>query len=183
MHDIPSLFNQKTKKTHEKRSKTHVTYWNARYSIAFQPKDLENTWKTLQNPRNSLTCTIFHHFLVKRPRKTLGISSFAGTCNTFPRVRTRALNKQTNKQTNEQTNEQTKREIEKRRRTWQARSSAPPPSSTIAELWMLIIVNSSKTKISSLVRRLFPRMGQAQQKAEQVDNRRQKWDLMQKMPL
>ena len=110
MHDIPSLFNQKTKKTHEKRSKTHVTYWNARYSIAFQPKDLENTWKTLQNPRNSLTCTIFHHFLVKRPRKTLGISSFAGTCNTFPRVRTRALNaraKQTNKQTNKRTNKRT----------------------------------------------------------------------------
>ena len=48
---------------------------------------------------------------------------------------------------------------------------------------MLIIVNSSKTKISSLERRLSPRMRQAQQRAEQVDNRRQKRDLMQKMPL
>ena len=164
MHDIPSHFSLNTSKTHEKHAKTHVTYWNARYSITFQSKDQENP---------------------------LGISSFAGTCNTFPRVRTRALNKQTNKrtnkrtnkQTNKQTNKRTKREIEKRRRTWQARPFAPPLSSTIAELWMLIIVNSSKTKISSLVRRLFPRMGQAQQKAEQVDNRRQRWDLMQKMPL
>ena len=110
MHDIPSLFNLNTSKTHEKRSKTHVTHWHARYSIAFQPKDLENTWKTLQNPRNSLTCTIFHQFSVKRPRKTLGISSFAGTCNTFPRVRTRALNKQTNKRTNKRTNKKKNRE-------------------------------------------------------------------------
>ena len=152
MHDIPSLFDLNTSKTHEKHAKTHVTYWNARYSITFQSKDQENP---------------------------LGISSFAGTCNTFHRVRTRALNKQTNKRTNERT----KREIEKRRRTWQARPSAPPLSSTIAELWMLIIVNSSKTKISSLERRLSPRMRQAQQRAEQVDNRRQKRDLMQKMPL
>ena len=38
-------------------------------------------------------------------------------------------------------------------------------------------------KISSLVRRLSPRMRQAQQRAKQVDNRRQKRDLMQKMPL
>ena len=105
MHDIPSLFNQKTKKTHEKRSKTHVTYWNARYSIAFQPKDLENTWKTLQNPRNLLKCTIFHRFSPKIPRNTLGISSFSETCNTFPRVRTRALNKQTNKKRNREKTE------------------------------------------------------------------------------
>ena len=175
MHDIPSLFNQNTKKTHEKRSKTHVTHWHARYSIAFQPKDLENTWKTLQNPRNLLKCTIFHQFSVKKPRKyTWNIFIFKNLQHFSSHTYARA------KQTNKQTNKRTKREIEKRQRTWQARSSAPPPSSTIAELWMLIIVNSSKTKISSLVRRLFPRMGQAQQKAEQVDNRRQKWDLMQK---
>lgn len=87
------------------------------------------------------------------------------------------------KQTNKQTNKRTKREIEKRRRTWQACSSAPPPSSTIAKQWMSIIVNSSKIKISSLVRRLSPRMEQAQQRAKQVDNRRQKRDLIQKMPL
>ena len=85
--------------------------------------------------------------------------------------------------THKQTNQRTKREIEKRRRTWQARSSAPPPSSTIAERWMSINVNSSKIKISSLVRRLSPRMEQAQQRAKQVDNRRQKRDLIQKMPL
>ena len=48
---------------------------------------------------------------------------------------------------------------------------------------MSINVNSSKIKISSLVRRLSPRMEQAQQRAKQVDNRRQKRDLMQKMPL
>ena len=175
MHDIPPLFNLNTSKTHEKQCKTLVTYWHARYSITFQSKHQQNTRKACQNPRNSLTCTIFHHFSAKRPRKTLAISSFSGTCNTFPRVRTRALNKQTNKRT--------KREIEKRRRTWQARSSAPPPSSTIAEQWMSINVNSWKIKISSLVRRLFPRMEQAQQRAKQVDNRRQKKDLIQKMPL
>ena len=133
----------------------------------------------MKNPRKSLTCTIFHHFSTKRPRKSLAISSFAGTCNTFPRVRTRAINKQTNNRTNKRT----KREIEKRRRTWQARSSAHSPTSTIAEQWMSINVNSSKIKISSLVRRLSPRMEQAQQRAKQVDNRRQKRDLMQKMPL
>ena len=87
------------------------------------------------------------------------------------------------KQTNKRTNERTKREIEKRRRTWQARSSAHSPTSTIAERWMSIIVNSSKMKISSFVRRLSPRMEQAQQRAKQVDNRRQKRDLIQKMPL
>ena len=38
-------------------------------------------------------------------------------------------------------------------------------------------------KISSLVRRLFPRIEQAQQRAKEVDKRRQKRDLMQKMPL
>ena len=179
MHDIPSLFSLNTSKTHEKHAKTHVTHWHARYSTTFQSKHEQNTRKACQNPRNSLTCTIFHHFSAKRPRKTRAISSFAGTCNTFPRVRTRALNKQTNKQTNKRT----KREIEKRRRTWQARSSAPTPSLTIAEQWMSINVNSSKIKISSLVRRLSPRMEQAQQRAKQVDNRRQKRDLIQKMPL
>ena len=152
MHDIPSLFSLNTSKTHEKLSTSRVTHWHARYSITFQPKHQE---------------------------KTRAISSFAGTCNTFPRVRTRALNKQTNKRTNERT----KREIEKRRRTWQARSSAHSPTSTIAERWMSIIVNSSKMKISSFVRRLSPRMEQAQQRAKQVDNRRQKRDLIQKMPL
>ena len=127
MHDIPSLFSQKTKK---------------------------NTW-------NIFICRNLQHF-----------SS-----------RTYARAKQTNKQTNKRTNKRTKREIEKRRRTWQACSSAPPPSSTIAKQWMSIIVNSSKIKISSLVRRLSPRMEQAQQRAKQVDNRRQKRDLIQKMPL
>jgi len=47
MHDIPSLLGLNTSKTHEKRSKSHVTRWYARYSIAFQPKDQENTRKTL----------------------------------------------------------------------------------------------------------------------------------------
>ena len=104
MHDIPSLFSLNTSKTHEKHAKTHVTHWHARYSTTFQSKHEQNTRKACQNPRNSLTCTIFHHFSAKRPRKTLAISSFAGTCNTFPRVRTRALNKQTNKQTNKKRN-------------------------------------------------------------------------------
>ena len=147
MQDIPPLFSLNTSKTHEKHAKTYVTYWHARYSITFQPKDLE---KHLQYLHLQELATLFLAYV-------------------------RALNKQTNKRT--------KREIEKRRRTWQARSSAPPPSSTIAERWMSINVNSSKIKISSLVRRLSPRMEQAQQRAKQVDNRRQKRDLIQKMPL
>ena len=104
MHDITSLFSLNTSKTHEKHAKTHVTHWHARYSTTFQSKHEHNTRKACQNPRNSLTCKIFHHFSAKRPRKTRAISSFAGTCDTFPRVRTRALNKQTNKQTNKKRN-------------------------------------------------------------------------------
>ena len=125
----------------------------------------------MQNTRNLLKCTIFHHFSTKTPRKN--------TCNIFICRNLQHFSSRTYaraKQTNKQTNKRTKREIEKRRRTWQACSSAPPPSSTIAKQWMSIIVNSSKTKISSLVRRLSPRMGQAQQRAKQVDNRRQKRD-------
>ena len=115
MHDIPSLFSLNTSKTHEKHAKTHVTHWHARYSTTFQSKHEQNTRKACQNPRNSLTCKIFHHFSAKRPRKTRAISSFAGTCNTFPRVRTRALNKQTNKRTNEQTNKRTNEQTNKKR--------------------------------------------------------------------
>jgi len=61
-------------------------------------------------------------------RNALASSSFAGTCNTFPRVRTRALK---NKQTNEQTNKQTKIEKENKKKRWNITQDVLSTSSTL----------------------------------------------------
>ncbi|EKX89840.1 hypothetical protein HMPREF9999_01404 [Alloprevotella sp. oral taxon 473 str. F0040] len=79
-------------------------------------------------------------------RNALASSSFAGTCNTFPRVRTRAI---TNKQTNKQTNEQTKIEKENKKKRWNITQDILSPSSTLT--------HRSRDKHKQILIRLIPR--------------------------
>jgi len=71
MHDIASHFIQKTSKTHKKHSKICASSCKWRYCIKLH--------KTRKSP------------VFESARNAIASSSFAGTCNTFPRVRTRAL--------------------------------------------------------------------------------------------
>ena len=84
MHDIASLCSKNTSKTHKKHSKTCASSCKWRYCSKLH--------KTRKSP------------VFESARNALASSSFAGTCNTFPRVRTRA-NKQTNKRTNKRKKE------------------------------------------------------------------------------
>ena len=104
MHDIAALCNKNTSKTYKKHSKTCASSCKWRYC----------------NKLNKMRETE----LFESARNALASSSFAGTCNTFPRVRTRAL-------TNKQTNEQTKIEKENKKKRWNITQDILSPSSTL----------------------------------------------------